>query len=113
MRLSEPATAQLHAVPPADLSVLAAVPGIDYADQRVTFSASDFRTAYDGLVGLVAVARGGYAGVMSETARSMVGPAFGPTYSDALFDRWLDFESDRWSPPEVPASAARTFHGFR
>lgn len=113
MRLVEPATAQLHAVPPADLSMLAAVPGIDYADQRVTFEASDFRAAYDGLVGLVTVARGGYAAVMLETGRAMAGPAFGPTYSDALFDRWLDFESDRWSPVVAPGAAARTFHGFR
>ena len=113
MRLGEPVTAQLHAVPPADLSMLAGVPGIDYADQRVTFEAPDFRAAYDGLVGLVTVARGGYSGVMSETGRAMAGPAFGPTYSDALFARWLDFESGRWSPPEANPSAPRTFHGFR
>lgn len=113
MRLAEPVTAQLHAVPPADLSMLAAVPGIDYADQRVTFSAPDFRAAYDGLVGLVTVARGGYASVMSETGRVMAGPAFGPTYSDALFDRWLDFESGRWATPESAPTASGTFHGFR
>lgn len=113
MRLSEPVTAQLHAVPPADVSMLAAVPGIDYADQRVTFEASDFRTAYDGLIGLVTVARGGYAGVMAETGRAMAGPAFAPTYADALFDRWLDFESGRWTIPEPPPQAPRTYHGFR
>jgi D-amino peptidase len=113
MRLGEPVTAQLHAVPPADLSMLAAVPGIDYADQRVTFEAPDFRSAYDGLVGLVSVARGGYASVMSETGRALAGPVFGPTYSDALFDRWLDFESGRWTAPQPPPSAPRTFHGFR
>ncbi len=36
---------------------------------------------------------------MGETARRMAGPAFGPTYADALFDRWLDFESGRWTQP--------------
>jgi len=113
MRLGEPVLAQLHAVPPADVSMLAGVPGIDYEDQRVTFEAPNFRAAYDGLVGLVTVARGGYGSVMGETGRAMAGPAFGPTYSDALFDRWLDFESGRWSPPEAPASSRRTFHGFR
>lgn len=113
MRLTEPVTAQLHAVPPADVSMLAAVPGIDYADQRVTFYAPDFRTAYDGLVGLVTVARGGYASVMSETGRVMVGPEFGSTYSDALFARWLDVESGRWTEPQSSPAASGMFHGFR
>jgi D-amino peptidase len=113
MRLSEPVNATLHAVPPADLSMLAAVPGVDYADQRVTFEANDFRAAYDGLVGLVTVARGGYTSVMAETARSLVGPEFGATYSDALFGRWLDFESGRWAAPEPVPDAPRTYHGFR
>lgn len=113
MTLEEPVVAQLHAVPPADLSMLDGVPGIDYADQRVTFTAPDFSGAYDGLVELVTVARGGYSSVMSETGRAMAGPAFGPTYSDALFDRWLDFESGRWTPPGVSAPGPRTYHGFR
>ena len=112
MRLSEPVTAQLHAVPPANLSMLGGVPGINYADQRVTFQVADFRAAYDGLVGLVTVARGGYGSVMSETGRSMAGPAFGSTYSDALFARWLDFESGRWTTPEAPLASPRTWHGF-
>ncbi len=113
MRLEEPVTAQLHAVPPADLSVLEGVPGIDYADQRVTFEAADFGAAYQGLVELVTVARGGYSAVMAETGRSMAGPAFGPSYSDALFDRWLDVESGRWNPPAPDPSTPRSHHGFR
>lgn len=113
MRLVEPVEAQLHAVPPADLSMLDGVPGIRYADQRVTFTADQFRGAYDGLVELVTVARGGYSGVVAETARSMAGPAFGPTYSDALFARWLDFESGRWERPAAPPPASGPFHGFR
>lgn len=113
MRLDEPVVAQIHAVPPADLSVLDGVPGIAYADQRVTFPAEDFRSAYDGLVELVTVARTGYASVMSETGRAMAGPAFGPAYSDALFDRWLDFESGRWAPSAPEATVSRTYHGFR
>jgi D-amino peptidase len=113
MRLTQPISAQLHAVPPADLSMMAAVPGIDYEDQRVTFESPDFRSAYDGLVGLVAVARAGYASVLSETARAMAGPVFDRTYSDALFDRWLDFESGRWEPPPPSGHPPGPFHGFR
>lgn len=112
MRLDEPVTAQLHAVLPANLAVLANVPGIEYADQRVTFEAADFGGAYAGLVGLVTVARTGYSSVMSETGRAMAGPAFGPRYSDALFARWLDFESGRWVAAASEPGAARTWHGF-
>ena len=79
----------------------------------MTFTAPDFSGAYGGLVELVAVARGGYASVMAETGRAMAGPAFGPTYSDALFDRWLDFESGRWTPQGTSSPGPRTYHGFR
>ena len=113
MRLTEPVRATLHAVPPADLSVLDGVPGVAYADQRVSFDAPDFRAAYDGLIELVTVARGGYATVMGEVARRMAGPGVGAAYSDALFERWLDFESGRWSPPESAPPVPRTYHGFR
>ena len=92
--------------------MLAAVPGLSYADRRVTFMADDFRAAYDGLLGLVTVARGGYAQVMSEVGRGLAGPEFGAAYSDALFDRWMDFESGRWSSPPAAMTPARTYHGF-
>lgn len=116
-RLAEPVTATLAAVPPADLSVLEGVPGIDHADGAVTFEASDFQAAYEGLVALVNVARTGYASVMAETARREVGQGFGGMYSDALFARWLDYESGRWAPAEreegAPAEEPRTYHGYR
>lgn len=113
-RLTEPVTTALQAVPPADVSVLQGVPGIDYADGTVTFQAADFQAAYDGLVSLVNVARTGYASVMAETAREQVGEGFGALYSDALFTRWLDFESGRWTPP-LPAAAPAvvSHHGYR
>lgn len=116
-RLAEPVTATLAAVPPADLSALEGVPGIDYAGNTVTFQASDFQAAYDGLVALVGVARSGYASVMAETARREVGEGFGGLYSDALFDRWLDYESGRWRPPVAVAGTGageeRAYHGYR
>jgi D-amino peptidase len=113
MRLAEPVAATIHAVPPADLSMLAGVPGVEYADQRVTFDAPDFRTAYDGLLRLVTVARGGYTTVMGEVGRSLAPDRFGSAYSDALFARWLDYESGRWEPPALSPTAPRTYHGFR
>ena len=114
MRLLEPIQAVLHAVPPADLSMLDGVPGIEYGDQRVSFEVSDFREAYDGLIELVTVARGGYSSILGEVARQMSGGSFGLAYSDALFDRWVDFESGRWLPPEpILAPEQATYHGFR
>jgi len=113
MRLTEPVRAELRAVPPADVSLLDGVPGIDYEDGRVRFVAADFQGAYDGLVALVGVARTGYASVMGELGRRLVGPDFGLRYSDALFERWLDFESSRWSAPEPAQAPEGPYHGYR
>jgi hypothetical protein len=35
------------------------------------------------------------------------------TYSDALFMRWMDYESGRWNPPAASPSSNKTFHGDR
>jgi D-amino peptidase len=113
IRLTEPVTAALRVVPPADLSMMESVPGIDYADQTVRFEARDFGTAYQGVLGLIGVATGGYSAILGEVARQEVGTAFGRTFSDALFDRWLDVESGRWFPPETASPPSRTHHGFR
>src|SRR5690242_3889531 len=48
MTMTTPVQAGLHAVPPASLASLEGVPGIAYANQTVTFTAPDFKTAYDG-----------------------------------------------------------------
>jgi len=34
-------------------------------------------------------------------------------YSDALFVRWIDYESSRWHPPAATGQTAKTFHGDR
>ena len=34
------------------------------------------------------------------------------TYSDQLFERWMDFESQRWTPPEPrPPVEGQRYHG--
>jgi D-amino peptidase len=113
MRLTEPVRAGIRAVPPAGLSVLEGVPGIEFEGDAVTFTAGTFREAYDGLLALVGVARTAYAGVLQETIRARPdGNALMRTYGDRLFDRWLDYESGRWSPPEPPAPPQRRrYHG--
>jgi D-amino peptidase len=115
MRLNEPVRTALRAVPPADLAVMGGVPGIRYVDDRVEFTASDFREAYDGATALVSVARTGYHSVMLETVRAHPdGDSLMAAYADNLFDRWLDYESGRWEPPPPrdPQEGLRHF-GFR
>lgn len=114
MKVSSPMKAGLHAVPPASLAQFKGIPGITYADQTVTFSAPDFRTAYDGVVALVGAARASYSQVLVETVRKQPdGAKIMAEYSDALFMRWMDYESGRWSPPATPPSTNKSFHGDR
>jgi hypothetical protein len=116
MKLATPVKAALHARPPATLAFMDSVPGITYADNTVTFSAPDFGAAYTGLKKLMRVAGNGYTSVLFEVIRKQPnGPDLLRQYREALFGRWLDFESGRWSPPAVvPAelqNAGKKFHG--
>ena len=113
MRVTAPIDATLHAVPPASLAALAGVPGIRYDDGAVTFTAADFGEAYDGLTALIGVARAGYSSVMGEVLRGL-DPDAGSTYSARLFERWMDYESGRWTPPPPPAPPeGRIYYGYR
>lgn len=117
MRVQGPVTATIRTVPPASLRPLADVPGVDYdADaDAVTFEAADLRAAYDGLVGLVAVATARYSRVLSEVLRERgLAEEVSLAFNDALMTRWLDVESDRWNPPQQPPQPAdRLYHGYR
>jgi D-aminopeptidase len=115
MTLATPLKAGLRAVPPASLASLKGIPGITYADQTVTFSAPDFRAAYDGVTALVTAARAGYAQVTGETIRKQPdGRRVMAEVSDALFMRWMDYESGRWQPPAPTAPVAgKKYHGDR
>jgi D-amino peptidase len=114
LKVAEPLEAGLHAVPPASLASLAAVPGIDYANETVTFKAKDYRAAYDGVLGLVRVATSGYPSVLNETVQALPdGKQVMATYRDALFMRWMDAESGRWKAPPRPPASNKTFHGDR
>jgi D-amino peptidase len=114
MTLTTPVTAALRAVPPASLAMLGGVPGIDYRDETVTFEAPDFQSAYDGVIALIGVARLAYASVLDETIRLRPdGRALLDLNADRLFDRWLDYESGRWTPPAPDPPAPRKYHGAR
>lgn len=114
MRVTTPIEAAIRAVSPADLALLDGVPGIAYADGRVTFRANDLDAAYRGLVRLVRVATRSYTNVLFERLRARRDwQAISDDYGQALERRWFDVESGRWKPPEPPAPAARKYHGFR
>ena len=117
MQVSTPITATLATIPPASLSVLRGVPGIDYDRDAnsMTFVTNDLRAAYNGFRGLVTVAVVGYNSVLMEQIRAHAdGASITDQYWDALFDRWMDVESGRWSPPVPQRSiGTRQYHGYR
>ena len=114
MNVATPMTAGLRAVPPASLAALKGIPGINYTDQTVTFTAPDYRAAYDGVIALVGVATSGYSQVLQETVRKQPdGKKIMADYGDALFMRWMDYESGRWQPPVATARGPKTYHGDR
>ena len=117
MQVSTPMEATLRAVPPASLSGLRGVPGIDYDREAnsVTFVTDDLRAAYNGWLSLVNVATGGYTSVLREQIGAHAdGAAITDRYRDALFDRWMDVESERWSPPVPQRSIGpQRYHGYR
>ena len=115
MKINTPIAATLRAVPPASLALMRGFPGIDFEQDRVSFVVNDLADAYDGLTAIVRVATQSYSGVLREVirARPESGEVF-DAYNVALMERWLDFESGRWSPaePAEPPAGAR-YHGYR
>ncbi len=115
LKVSQPIRATLRAVPPASLELMEGFPGVDYADNTVSFVTDDLRAAYDGMVAIIGVARQSYPRVLFEQLRARAdGQEILDAYGIALFERWLDVESGRWAPAERPApSGPRRYHGYQ
>jgi D-amino peptidase len=115
MKVTTPIVTAIRTVPPADLSLLEGVPGIDYAeDGTVSWTADDMGSSYRGLTRLVGVATRAYTGVLLEKLRARPDwSGIGAEYSEALRQRWFDVESGRWKRPEPTAPPAAKHHGFR
>lgn len=100
VKLTTPIKAQLRAVHPARLDMLEGVPGIDYADQTVTFEAADFLEAYDGIEALLGVAVFGYQQVLQATIDNL---GKSREINDGLWANlardWIAVESGQWEPP--------------
>jgi len=100
VRFTTPITAQLQAFYPADLSVLANVPGIDYQNNTVTFTAENYRKAYDGILAFIGVAGSGMANIMNEYIASREDASdISSGYWQFLIKRLVDFWAGRWPPP--------------
>jgi len=115
MRVNEPVKAEIRVVPPARLSMLRGVPGIQLSPEgnAVSFEAKDFGAAYDGLVSLIGVATLAYPAVQNEVIRDH--PDSGSIrrlQRERLMMRWFDVESGRWNPPPPPApTPGRKYYG--
>lgn len=114
MKVTTPIVTAIRTAPPADVSVLEGVPGIDYKDGAVSWTADDLDASYRGLTRLVGVATRAYSGVLFEQLRTRPDwSRIEEQYSQALVQRWFDVESGRWKRPEPTAPPARKYHGFR
>ncbi len=92
VELTSPITATLRVQPPADLSILSKVPGIDYHDQSVTFAAADFSEAYDGMRGLLAAAQSGYYDIAAGLFLQQGQDAWSQ-FKEAVFQSWREAAS--------------------
>ena len=114
MKLAEPIRAALRVVPPASLEKLKNVPGIDYQDNMVTFTADNFAKAYDGIVALIGVATTGYATLTAEVVgKQPNGKELLLENRDLLMTRWLDYESGRWKPAAINPAQQTKYYGAR
>ena len=113
MKIATPITTTLRVVPPASLERMEGFPGVDYADNRITFEAADLAAAYEGLGKIVGVATRGYMSVLGEVIEARPdGDAIRAAFSEALMARWFDVESGRWQPEEESPPAPRKYYGF-
>jgi D-amino peptidase len=103
IKLTLPVKAQLRVVPPAELSFLEGIPGINYKDNTVTFEAATYQEAYDGIQSLIGVAVIGHRFLLFEVVEKRDdAEAINKDYIKLLYKRWSDVEDGKWTPPKPP-----------
>ena len=101
MQIGLPVRAAVRAVPPASLAVLEGVPGIEYEDETVSFTAASFEEANASIGALIGVATTNYYSMFGEMFRGVPGrDAIWLEYRDRNMRRWLDYESGLWPPSD-------------
>jgi D-amino peptidase len=96
-----PIKAGLRAEPPASLSVLDGVPGINYHDETVTFEAKTHREAMRYIRVLASVARTEYHHYLMQTVSNQDNSKeILEEYWNNLFISWLDIQSNQKKPLE-------------
>jgi D-aminopeptidase len=101
---TEPLTAGLRTQFPADISFLEGIPGINYKDHTVTFSAKTYREAYDGIVKLIQAAGLGRLKLMQEyLAQTEQGPQIRREFRGYMMKKYQDWIAGRWDPNAAPA----------
>lgn len=108
-----PVEVGLRAYPPASLSALDGVPGVDYRDGTVYYQVPTLVASGPGLNAILDVASASLAPVAYEMLDSLMGlePALRGFYT-IVSERWLDFQSGTWTPaPEDSSEIARTYYG--
>lgn len=92
-------SAGVRAVPPADLSVLQALPGIDFADEQVSFEAPTFAAAARALRALQIIAAeiGGRPYVNEILQRSPRWEQLNRAAEAGFWGVWITLETERWA----------------
>lgn len=97
LRARTPVRAGVRAVPPADLSALRAIPGINFADGLVSFEAPTFGAAVHALIALqyIAAEMGGRRYVNEILERSPHWQKLNRAAEAGFWEVWITLESER------------------
>lgn len=100
IRLNKPILATLKVYPPADLSILENVPGINYDNQSVTFQANNFIEAYNGIRGFMDVAQSGYLNIVAQLYLNEGKESFNK-FKESIFDIWINSKLEKQTSDEI------------
>lgn len=114
VRLTGPFNVAVRAVAPANMKWLKGMPGVQYADETVTFSANDVVAAYRGIGPIVTALAFSFADAESSVVdRLPNAPALRQQGMQELYRRWFAAESGQASATaSSETQSTRQYHGF-